>query len=159
LDQKGYSAGNIVIGNSIYSLGLISSVGAGLKSVLGGELAQITKLIEEGRAMAYKRMLSEASSHHASGITGVTSELIYHSGYVEFLSIGSAIHANNVSDTSQFSTSANGQELFAQLDAGYKPVCFAFGNVAYSLGLARGVFGKLKTLGRGEIKEFSDIFN
>jgi uncharacterized protein YbjQ (UPF0145 family) len=159
LDQKGYTAGNIVVGNSIYSLGVIGSVGAGLKAVMGGELEQITKLIEEGREMAYQRMLSEASAHHASGITGVSSELIYHSGYVEFLSIGSSVHANNKSDTSQFSTSADGQELFAQLDAGYKPICFAFGNVAYSMGLARGVLGTFKTLGRGEIKEFSDIFN
>lgn len=159
LDQKGYTAGNILIGNSIYSLGVIGSVGAGLKAVLGGELAQVTKLIEEGRAAAYKRMLSEATTHNASGITGVSSELIYHSGYVEFLSIGSAVHATNKSDPAQFSTSADGQELFAQLDAGYKPICFAFGNVAYSMGLARGILGTFKTLGRGEIKEFSDIFN
>ena len=34
-----------------------------------------------------------------------------------------------------------------------------FGNVAYSTGVAGGLLGSLKTLGRGEIKEFSDIFN
>src|SRR5579871_472673 len=94
LAQKNYTAGNIVVGNSIYSLGVIGTIGAGLKAVLGGELEQVTHLIEEGRKTAYERMLSEAAAHNGTGITGVTSELIFHSGYVEFLSIGSVIHAN-----------------------------------------------------------------
>lgn len=157
LAQKGYAPGNIVVGNSVYSLGLLRSVGTGLKSILGGELEQVTKLIEEGRESAYKRMLHEADAAKATGITGVSSQLIFHSGNIEFLSIGSLVHADN--STAQFTTSANGQELYAQLDAGYKPICFAFGNVAYSMGLGRGILGALKTLGRGEIKEYSDMFN
>ncbi len=31
--------------------------------------------------------------------------------------------------------------------------------MAYSVGVAGGLFGALKSLGRGEIKEFSDVFN
>jgi uncharacterized protein YbjQ (UPF0145 family) len=34
-----------------------------------------------------------------------------------------------------------------------------FGNVAYSVGIGAGIFGTLKSFGRGEIKEFSDVFN
>lgn len=127
--------------------------------MLGGELTQITQLIEEGRETAYKRMLGEAVSQNATGITGVTSQLIVHGSNIEFLSLGSVVHAVNAVDQDKFSTSADGQELYAQLDAGYKPICFAFGNVAYSMGLGRGILGGLKTLGRGEIKEYSDIFN
>jgi uncharacterized protein YbjQ (UPF0145 family) len=33
------------------------------------------------------------------------------------------------------------------------------GNVAYSVGVAGGLFGSLKSLARGEVREFSDIFN
>jgi len=157
LAQKGYTPGNIVVGNSVYSLGLISSVGTGFKSILGGELEQVTKLIEEGREAAYKRMVHEANTARATGITGVTSELIFQAGNIEFLSIGSLVYSE--SNQSQFTTSANGQDLFAQLDAGYKPIHFAFGNVAYSMGLGRGVLGAVKTLARGEIKEYSDMFN
>ena len=58
-----------------------------------------------------------------------------------------------------FSTSGDGQELYCQLDAGYVPIQFVFGNVAYSIGLGGGLLGGLKSLGRGEIKQFSDIFN
>lgn len=159
LAQKNYAPGTIVVGNSVHSLGIIGSVGSGFKAMLGGELQQITKLIEEGRETAYKRMLQEAVTNNATGITGVTSQLIVHGSNIEFLSIGSVVHAINDADKAKFTTSADGQELYAQLDAGYRPICFAFGNVAYSMGLGRGLLGGLKTLGRGEIKEYSDIFN
>ena len=159
LQLKNYSPGTIVVGNSVHSLGIIGSVGSGFKAILGGELTQITSLIEEGRETAYKRMLEEAVSKDATGITGVTSQLIVHGANIEFLSIGSVIYADSGADKNKFSTSADGQELYAQLDAGYKPICFAFGNVAYSMGLGRGIIGSLKTLARGEIKEYSDIFN
>jgi hypothetical protein len=45
------------------------------------------------------------------------------------------------------------------MDAGYEPVQHVFGNVAYSIGVGGGILGSLKTLARGEIQEFSDVFN
>lgn len=159
LAQKGFEPGNIVVGNSVYSLGLIGSIGSGMKAMLGGEIKQVTKLIEDGRETAYRRMLQEAKNYGASGITGVTSELIVHGSNIEFLSIGSAVHTNNNAHQEKFSTSDNGQQLYAQLDIGFKPICFAFGNAAYSMGIGRGLLGGLKRLARGEIKEYSNIFN
>lgn len=157
LALKGYRPGNIVIGNSVNALGLLGSLGSGARALVGGEITQVTSLIEEGRKNAYERMMNEARVHGASGVTGVCSNLIFHACNIEFLSIGSAIHA--VDQHILFSTSADGQDLYAQLDAGYKPICFALGNVAYSMGLGRGLIGGLKTLRRGEIKEYSDIIN
>lgn len=159
LEKKGYAPGNIVVGNSVHSLGFVGSVSSGVRAIMGGEIQQITTLIEEGRETAYARMLKEAEAHGSTGITGVTSQLILHGSNVEFLSIGSAVHPIDKSESFLFSTSADGQELYAQLDAGYQPICFAFGNTAYSIGLGRGILGGLKTMARGEIKEYSDIFN
>lgn len=159
LAKKKYTPGNIVIGNSVHSIGLIGFVGSRLKAILGGELYQVTQLIEEGRQTALSRMVEEAENHHAAGITGVTSQLIFHGSNIEFLSIGSVIHANDVKTDKTFSTSADAQELYALLDGGYVPLSFAFGNVAYSIGIGRGLLGGIKTLFRGEIKEYSDIFN
>lgn len=158
LEKKGFAPGNIVVGNSVHALGFLGSIGSGYRAIMGGEILQITQLIEEGRATAYSRMLQEATAHGAQGITGVTSQLIFHGPNMEFLSIGSSIHGGN-GNTSTFSTSADGQELYAQMDAGFEPICFAFGNTAYSIGLGRGILGGLKTMGRGEIKEYSGIFN
>ncbi len=156
MNLKGFTAGNLVIGNSVYSLGLLRGIAAGLRSIAGGEITEVTNLIREGREKSYSRLIDEAKKFGGQGITGVSSELIYHFGNIEFLSIGSTIHKSN---TSPFSTSADGQELYCQIDCGFKPVRFAFGNVAYSIGLGGSIFGILRSLVRGEVKEFSDIFN
>ena len=176
LDKINYKAGDIVVGNSVHSLGLLRTLGSGLRAIAGGEIAEFTKLIEEGRAAALVRMEDEAKTRGSIGITGVTSEIIFHGANIEFLSVGSAIHTKssaNVNSTASgvaydgstsketyaFSSSADGQDLYVQTDAGYQPKQFVFGNVAYSIGIASGIIGTLKTLVRGEVREFSDIFN
>ncbi len=162
LDKIGYKAGDIVVGNSVHSLGVGRSIGSTFRAIAGGEVTQFTNLIEEGRAAALARMEKEASDKGSIGITGVTSEIVFHGGNMEFLSIGSALHTksnNGEKETLKFSTSNDGQDMYAQIDAGYDPIKFVFGNVAYSIGITRGIIGAFKTLARGEIKEFSDIFN
>ena len=162
LDKIGYKAGDIVVGNSVHSLGFGRSIGSAFRAIAGGEITQVTSLIEEGRASALARMEKEAQDKGSIGITGVTSEIVFHGQNIEFLSIGSALHTKNNNGQKEnlaFSTSADGQDMYAQHDAGYEPKKFVFGNVAYSIGIASGLIGAFKTLARGEIREFSDIFN
>lgn len=160
LHLKGLKPGDLVLGNSVYSLGFLGSLRATGQSLFGGEVSQITQVIHAGRQESYRRMAGEAQQRGGIGITGVTSELREFHGNVEFLSVASCVHrAEDQPETPRFSTSADGQELYCQLDAGYTPIQFAFGNVAYSIGVGGSLLGSLKTLGRGEIKEFSDVFN
>jgi uncharacterized protein YbjQ (UPF0145 family) len=165
LKKKKLLPGNLVIGNSVYSLGLLRSIGSGLKILAGGEVKPVTELIHTGRLLAYKRMLAEAKSHSGIGITGVSNDLIFQGTNIEFLSIGSTVHhdtnstADETSDRFKFSTSADGQALYCQLDSGFKPKQFVFGNVAYSIGIGGGIVGGLRSLARGEIKQYSEIFN
>ncbi len=160
LNLKGFAPGDLVVGNSVYSLGVVGSLGAGLQGVFGGEVTQITEIIREGRQQSYQRMVAEAEQRGGAGITGVTSELTHFHGNIEFLSVASCVHGTDrQAERIRFSTSGDGQELYCQLDAGYLPVKFVFGNVAYSIGVGGGLLGGLKSLARGEIKEFSDVFN
>jgi uncharacterized protein YbjQ (UPF0145 family) len=160
LRLKGLEPGELVIGNSVYSTGFLGSIGAGLRTIAGGEVTQVTQVIHDGRLQAYKRMTAESDAHGGHGITGVTSDLKNFHGNVEFLSIGACVHkADSARGELNFSTSSDGQELYCQLDAGFTPIKFVFGNVAYSIGVGGGIIGGLKSLGRGEIKQFSDVFN
>jgi uncharacterized protein YbjQ (UPF0145 family) len=160
LHLKGMTPGDLVIGNSVFSMGFLGGIGAGFRGMVGGEVQQLTSVIHEGRMEGYKRMVSEASQRGALGITGVTNELRHFHGQTEFLSVASCVHKQQGGPESiQFTTSANGQELYCQLDAGFQPIRFVFGNIAYSVGVAGGLLGGLKSLSRGEIKEFSDVFN
>jgi uncharacterized protein YbjQ (UPF0145 family) len=160
LNLKGLRPGDLVVGNSVFSMGFIGGMAAGVKTFLGGEVPQVTSIIHEGRIEAFKRMISEASEHGGAGIAGVTNELRHFHGNTEFLSVASCVHrSDGKSESIEFSSSANGQELYCQLDCGFLPVQFVFGNIAYSVGAAGGIIGSLKSMARGEIREFSDVFN
>jgi uncharacterized protein YbjQ (UPF0145 family) len=49
--------------------------------------------------------------------------------------------------------------IASQIDAGFTPKKFVFGNLAYAIGVGGGLLGSLKSLKRGEIIEFSQIFH
>ena len=109
LALKNYSAGEIVVGNSVNSMGFLGGIGAGLKNMLGGEITQVTAAIHEGRANAFERMRKEAEQHGASGVAGVSSELRSFSGSTEFLFVGSCVHARDASSRF-FTTAGDAQE-------------------------------------------------
>ena len=101
LALKQYSAGELVVGNGVNSMGFLGSLGAGLTSVLGGEVPQVTQAIYEGRAAALARLTEEeASRQGASGVAGVTGELRSFSGSTEFLFLGSCVHSKSPSGDS-----------------------------------------------------------
>ena len=160
LNRLGLFPGELLVGNSVYSLGFFGSITSGFRGFVGGEIPEITSIISSGRELAIDRLEKEAAEKGALGITGVDSNLVQHPGNIEFLSLGSAVHSgNNSKDKLGFSSSIDAEELFCNHDAGYEPVKFVLGNIAYSMGAGRGIVGAFKTLGRGEIKEYSDIFN
>jgi uncharacterized protein YbjQ (UPF0145 family) len=160
LNLKGLSAGDLVVGNSVYSLGILGGLAAAGQSLFGGEVTQFTSLIHEGRQRSYDRMAQEAEQRGGVGITSVTNELTTFQGNVEFISVASTVHrADGQPEALRFTTHSDGQALYCQLDSGYTPIRFVFGNVAYSIGIGGGLLGGLKSMARGEIREFSDAFN
>ena len=159
LAQKGYGPGGIVVGNSVQSLGMIRGITSGLKTLSGGEIGSITQLIVDGRHAAVNRLEQEARNEKAQGLTGVTSDLRKIGGLMEFIALGSSVTGGDENHPF-FSTACTGQDLFCQVDAGYGPRHFVIGNVAYALGIGRGISGGIKMLARrGEVKEFSNIYN
>lgn len=159
LAQKGLEPGEIAVGNSVVSLGVAGALGSIGRSLAGGEITQVTSLISEGRHRAIQRMEQEAQGHGAVGVSGVSSTLGSLAGYTEFLAQGTGIHAMGAAPPAFFSSAASGIELYCHLDTGYVPRKFVMGNVAYALGLGRGIAGSFRTLARGEVHEFSSMYN
>lgn len=154
----GYDPGDLLIGNSVFAMGYIGSLRTGVRSFVGGEVVTITNMIAEGRRLSIDRFEKEVVKFNGVGASGVTSDLIFHPGNIEFLTVGSAM-CNEQGTAGSFTTAADTQELFCQWDAGYMPVSFVFGNVAYSIGFGRNLFGSIRQLARGEVKQYSEIFN
>lgn len=158
LDAKGYDAGDIVVGNCVNSMGFLGSLGSALGNLVGGEVPQVTQQIRDARQTAYNRMIDEARRHKASGVAAVSSGLMHQGSHTEFLFTGSCVHDRKGAATF-FTSAGNAQELYCHMDAGYQPLAHVFGNIAYSIGLGGGVLAAFKTLGRGEVREYSNTFN
>ena len=158
IKQIGYRPGNILVGNSVFAIGMLGGLKSSIRTAVGGEITQVTNMIAEGRRLSLERFSQELSQSGSPAAAGMTSELVFHSGNVEFLSVGSAINTD-MSSNWHFTASSDGQELFCQVDANYVPKDFVFGNVAYSIGIARGLLGTVRTFAKGEVTQFSDIFN
>ncbi len=154
---KGFAPVGIVVGNSVRSMGFLGGLTSGVRGVIGGEIPEITEIIHEGRQSAYDRMVAEVKEGAAHGAVGVTSELRNLAGNTEYLFVGSSVRKADANDF--FTSAGDAQELYCHMDAGYQPLRYVFGNIAYSMGAIGGIIGGLKTMVRGEIKEFSDIFN
>ena len=155
----GYSPSDMIIGNSVFSMGIIGSIRSDVRNFIGGEAVTVTNMISEGRRLSLERFNKEMVQYNGAGATGVNSELVFHQGNIEFLSVGSAINKNADNDIPPFTTSADAQDLFCHWDAGYQPIGFVFGNVAYSIGIGRNIFGSIRKFARGEVKQYSGIFN
>ena len=89
---KQYEIIDMVTGNMIQSKNVGRDIGQGLKSLVGGELATYTKMLNESRAIATKRMVEEAQNLKADAIVCVrysTSMVV--AGAAEITAYGTAV--------------------------------------------------------------------
>lgn len=159
LHKIGMKPGQLCVGNSVVAIGVAKGIGAGLSTLGGGEVSEITELVHQGRLKSFNRMAEEAKHYGGAGITGVSFSLINHGGNIEFILMGSTVHSSTESSSPQFSTSADAQQFYCQKDAGFEPLHFVFGNVAYSIGLGGSLGGAFRQLKRGEVPQYSEIFD
>ncbi len=162
LHKLGMTPGQLCLGNSVVAIGVGKGLGAGLSTLGGGEVEEVTRLVHEGRMRAFDRAMEEAARYGGAGLTGVSFDMVRHGGNLEFITTRTTAHTASEKPGSrarQFSTSADAQEFFCQVDAGFMPLHFAFGNVAYSIGVGRSITGGFRTLVRGEVPQYSQIFD
>ena len=82
----------VVRGITVRSRSLIGNIGAGLQTIVGGNITILTKLCEQTRAEAFDIMVLHASEVGANAIVGVrydATEIM--SGATEVLAYGTAV--------------------------------------------------------------------
>ncbi len=96
-DLPGYEIEEVfgeVFGLTVRARNIGSQLGAGLKSLIGGELGGMTKMLAQGREEAISRLVSEAESKGANAIVAMrfdTSEL--GTTWTEICAYGTAVAA------------------------------------------------------------------
>ena len=99
-DMPGYEVQEVygeVFGLTVRARNIGSQMGAGLKSLVGGELKGMTKMLAEGRAHATERLVEEAEAKGANAIIAFrfdTSEL--GSTWTEICAYGTAVTVRKV---------------------------------------------------------------
>jgi uncharacterized protein YbjQ (UPF0145 family) len=91
-----------VFGLTVRSRNLGSQIGAGFKSLVGGELRGMTKMLAEGRRHATERLVEEAESKGANAVIAFrfdTSEL--GSTWTEICAYGTAVRITERGSGSQ----------------------------------------------------------
>ncbi|CAN5522254.1 YbjQ family protein [soil metagenome] len=99
-DLPGYEVQEVygeVFGLTVRARNIGSQMGAGLKSLVGGELKGMTKMLAEGRAHATERLVEEAEAKGANAIIAFrfdTSEL--GSTWTEICAYGTAVSVRKI---------------------------------------------------------------
>ena len=82
----------IVKGQTVQSKNIGKDIGAGFKTIVGGELASYTDMLKEARQIATKRMVDEAESLGEDAIINIrygSSSVM--SGAAEIIAYGTAV--------------------------------------------------------------------
>ena len=94
-DIPGYTVDEVfgeVMGLTVRSRNVGSQIGAGFKSILGGELKGMTKALIDSREQVRQRMVEEAEAHGANAIIAMrfdTSEM--GGNWTEICAYGTAV--------------------------------------------------------------------
>jgi uncharacterized protein YbjQ (UPF0145 family) len=82
----------LVKGSTIQTVNAVRDIGAGLKTLVGGELTKYNEMMNNARALATKRMVEEAEALGADAIVGMryTSASVMHSA-AEVMAYGTAV--------------------------------------------------------------------
>ena len=88
----------IVRGIIVRSRSLLGSIGAGLQTIIGGNITLLTELCEKTREEAYELMLQHAAEHGANAVVCMrydATEIMQ--GVTEVLAYGTAVVVERIS--------------------------------------------------------------
>ena len=87
----------IVRGIIVRSRSLLGSIGAGLQTIIGGNITILTELCENTREEAYELMMEHAAEHGANAIVAMrydATEIMQ--GVTEVLAYGTAVQVERI---------------------------------------------------------------
>jgi uncharacterized protein YbjQ (UPF0145 family) len=97
-DIPGYEVDEVfgeVMGLTVRSRNIGSQIGAGLKSILGGELKGMTKALIDSRQQVMERMIEEAEAKGANAIIAMRFDTSEMGGqWTEICAYGTAVRAH-----------------------------------------------------------------
>ena len=92
ISGKDFETLGLVSGSMVQSKNAFKDIGAGFKSMVGGELGSYTKMMQEARDIAAQRMIKQAEQMGADAVVGVRfSSAAVMQGAAEIMAFGTAV--------------------------------------------------------------------
>jgi uncharacterized protein YbjQ (UPF0145 family) len=92
LINMGYMPVQLLLGVSVYSLGLVGGITSFFKSFRRGEINELTTLIYQARENAIARITKDAQKCNADDVVGIKTNIYdLGNGIIEFMAIGTAV--------------------------------------------------------------------
>jgi uncharacterized protein YbjQ (UPF0145 family) len=171
----GFDPVGIVMGTSVYPI-LAALTGPeetteSIRSLTSGELKSPTSTLDRARTLALQRLVAEARALNADGVVGVRLETAKRPGSVhllEFVALGTAVvaptgKAMRPSARTAFTSDLSGQDLYALLSAGYRPLSLVMGCSIYRAYQSGAHFLIATALGgtsqNSELEDFTEAVN
>jgi uncharacterized protein YbjQ (UPF0145 family) len=89
--DKGYEPMGLVLGNSVFSMGVTGGLATALRGLARGELVEYTELMYDARRLALARMKAEADALGADIVVGVKIAITHHGDVMEVMAVGTAV--------------------------------------------------------------------
>jgi uncharacterized protein YbjQ (UPF0145 family) len=157
--KAGFEPIGLCVGSCVYHVGI--QYGSWSRNQ---ELSVLSKAMYHARELAMTRMRAEATAMGADGIVGVKltiKRLEWDQHLLEFIAIGTGVvHGEGhkgfrAHDGGPFTSDLSGQDFWALLHAGYRPVEMVMGSCVYHVA-HRGMLSGLATVGRNvELENFT----
>ena len=157
--KAGFEPLGLCVGTCVYHVGIqYGSWGR------NQELDVLSRAMYHARELAMDRMRAEAAAMGADGIVGVKltiKRLEWDDQLLEFIAIGTGVvHGDGhkgfrAHDGGPFTSDLSGQDFWALLHSGYRPVEMVMGSCVYHVA-HRGIMSGLSTVGRNvELENFT----
>ena len=135
--QAGFDPVGLVVGSSIFHLGLRVSGWAANK-----EIDVLSQAMYQAREFAMTRMEEEADQLGADGVVGVRLDVGHHEWgreMAEFIAVGTAIKhregkVHRTADGRPFTSDLSGQDFWSLIQTGHRPVGLVMGSCVYHVG-------------------------
>ena len=93
ISGKEFETLGLVSGSMVQSKNAFKDIGAGLKSLIGGELGSYTKMMQEARDVATQRMVDQAKQMGADAVVNVRfASSAVMEGAAEIMATGTAVN-------------------------------------------------------------------
>jgi uncharacterized protein YbjQ (UPF0145 family) len=137
VSSAGFDPVGLVLGSSIFHLGLRMTGWATNK-----EVDVLSQAMYSARELAMTRMEEEADQLGADGVVGVRLEVGHHEwghDMAEFIAVGTAVKhregkLHRTVDGRPFTSDLSGQDFWALLQTGHRPVGLVMGSCVYHVG-------------------------